>query len=77
MGFGEVDDDAGSREIFYGKVWQPDDVSESVWGLGFTKAAQRFIYRRITVSMGTGDVNKAIATENNNSNEQPPSEAHC
>jgi hypothetical protein len=27
-------------------------VSESLEGLGFAKATQRFIYRRITVAMG-------------------------
>jgi hypothetical protein len=27
-------------------------VSESLGGLGFAKATQRFIYRRITVAMG-------------------------
>jgi hypothetical protein len=36
----EVDDGAGYREIFGGKFWQPDGVSESLQGLGFAKAAQ-------------------------------------
>jgi hypothetical protein len=31
----EVDDGTGSREIFSGKFWQPDGVSEILWGLGF------------------------------------------
>jgi hypothetical protein len=35
----EVDDGAGSKEIFDGKFWQPNDVSESLRGLGFAKAA--------------------------------------
>jgi hypothetical protein len=39
-GSGEVDSDAGSREIFSGKFWQPDGVSGSLRGLGFTNAAQ-------------------------------------
>jgi hypothetical protein len=30
MGSGEVDDGVGSREIFGGKFWQPDDMSESL-----------------------------------------------
>jgi hypothetical protein len=38
MGSGEVDDGAGSREIFGGKFWQLDGVSESLWGLEFAKA---------------------------------------
>jgi hypothetical protein len=52
MGSGEVDDVAGSREIFGGKFWQPDDVSESLWGLGFANTVQQFIYRRIIVPTG-------------------------
>jgi hypothetical protein len=31
----EVDDSAGSREIFGRKFWQPDGVSESLRELGF------------------------------------------
>jgi hypothetical protein len=59
----EVNDDAGSREFFDGKFWQPNGVSESIQGLGFAKAAQWFIYRRITVATGIGDVSEAVATE--------------
>jgi hypothetical protein len=43
-GSGEVNDGTGSREIFGGKFWQPDGVSESLSGLGFAKVAQWFIY---------------------------------
>jgi hypothetical protein len=32
----EVDDGAGSREVFSRKFWQPDGVSERLRGLGFT-----------------------------------------
>jgi hypothetical protein len=46
VGFGEVDDGTNAREIFGGKFWQPDVVSESLRGLGFAKDAQRFIYRK-------------------------------
>jgi hypothetical protein len=35
-----VNDGAGSREIFGGKFWLPDGIIESLWGLGFAKAAQ-------------------------------------
>jgi hypothetical protein len=35
MGSGEVDDGVCSREIFDENFWQPDGVSESLWGLGF------------------------------------------
>jgi hypothetical protein len=73
----EVDDDVGSREIFGGKFWQPNGVSEILWGLGFAKGAQQFIYRRITVEMGIGDISRAIVTENHSSNGWLPSAAHC
>jgi hypothetical protein len=33
--FGEVDNGAGSKEIFDGKFWQPDGVTECLQGLGF------------------------------------------
>jgi hypothetical protein len=66
---GEVDDGAGSREIFGWKFWQPDGVCESLWRLGFAKAAQWFIYRRITVATGISDVSRAIAIENHSSND--------
>jgi hypothetical protein len=42
---GEVDDGAGSRDFFGGTFWQPDDVGESLQGLGFAKATEWFIYR--------------------------------
>jgi hypothetical protein len=74
---GKVDDSTGSREIFGGKFWQPDGMSESLQGFGFAKATQWFIYRRITVTMGTSDVSRAIATENHSSNGQLPLSAHC
>jgi hypothetical protein len=38
MGSGEVNDGVGSREIFGGKFWQLDGVSESLCGLEFAKA---------------------------------------
>jgi hypothetical protein len=50
------------------KFWQPDDVSASLRGLGFAKAAQQFIYRRITVETSITDVNRVIATDNHSSN---------
>jgi hypothetical protein len=34
----EVNDGVGSKEIFGGKFWQPDGVSESLQELGFGKA---------------------------------------
>jgi hypothetical protein len=34
---GGVNDGAGSRETFGGKIWQPDSMSESLQGLGFAK----------------------------------------
>jgi hypothetical protein len=37
---GEVNDGVSSREIFGGKFWQPDGVSESLRGLGFAKIVQ-------------------------------------
>jgi hypothetical protein len=40
IGSGEVHNGVGSREIFGRKFWLPDGVSESLWGLGFAKAAQ-------------------------------------
>jgi hypothetical protein len=49
MGSGEVNDGVGSRENFGRKFWQPDDVSESLRGLGFVKDAQQFIYKGTTV----------------------------
>jgi hypothetical protein len=73
MSSGEVDDNAGSREIFDGKFWQPDGVSESLRGLGFTKAMQWFIYRRITVATCISDVSRVVATENHGSNRRLPS----
>jgi hypothetical protein len=33
VGFREVDDNTNSREIFGGKFWHPDDVSENFRGL--------------------------------------------
>jgi hypothetical protein len=68
MGSEEIDDGAGSWEIFGTKFWPPDGTSESLRELGFAKAAQRFIYRIIIVAMGIDDVSKAIASENHNSN---------
>jgi hypothetical protein len=45
MGSKEVDDSVVSREIFGGKFWQPDGVSECLRELGFVKTAQWLIYR--------------------------------
>jgi hypothetical protein len=71
----EVDDGAGSRENFGRKYWKPNGVSESLLGLGLAKAAQRFIYRRITVGMGNSDISMAVSTENHSSNGRLPSSA--
>jgi hypothetical protein len=76
-GSGEVDDSVGSREIFGGKFWQPNTVSESLRRLGFTMVVQLFIYRRITVEMDISDISRAVATENHNSNGWLPSAACC
>jgi hypothetical protein len=60
-GLGEVDDGTGSREIFSGKFWQPDGVSESLRGLWFAKAVHQFIYRGATVTMCIGHISRAVA----------------
>jgi hypothetical protein len=52
-------------------------VSESLRGLGFAKAMQWFIDRRITVATGIGDVSRAVATENHGSNRRLPSAGCC
>jgi hypothetical protein len=75
-GSGEVNDGAGSREIFGGKFWQPGDMSESLRGLGFAKAAQRFIYRGTTVATGISDVIGTVATKNH-SNDMPLPLSDC
>jgi hypothetical protein len=59
---GEVDDGEGSSEIFEGKFWQSDIVSESIRELGFAMVVQRFIYKGTTVATGTGHIIRAIAT---------------
>jgi hypothetical protein len=66
-GSGEVIDGAGFREIFGGKFWQPDGVSESLRGLRFAKVMQQFICRGTTVATGISDIIGAIATENQSS----------
>jgi hypothetical protein len=76
-GSGKVDDNAGSREIFSNKFWQPYGAGESLQGLGFAKAAQRLIYWGTIVAMGIGDVSRAVATKNHSSDERLPSSAHC
>jgi hypothetical protein len=76
-GSGKVDDGAGSREIFGGKFWQPDGVSESLWELGFAMAAQQFIYRGTRVATGRGDIIKTVATENRSSDGRLPSSSRC
>jgi hypothetical protein len=35
----EVNNGVGSKKMFGGILWQPDGVSESLRGLGFTKTA--------------------------------------
>jgi hypothetical protein len=75
IGSGEVDDSTGSWEIFGGNFWQLDGVSESLWGLGFAKATQRFIYRGTTIAMTMSDIIKAVASENYNSDGRLPSSA--
>jgi hypothetical protein len=72
-----VDGGAGSRENFSGKFWQPDGVSESLRGLEFAKAVQRFIYRGTTVATGISYIIRAIATENQSSDGPLPSSDHC
>jgi hypothetical protein len=72
-----VNDGVGSREIFGGKFWQPDSVSESLRGLGFAKAMQRFIYRGTTIATGISDVIRAVATENHSSDGRLPSSTCC
>jgi hypothetical protein len=59
---GEVDDGAGSREIFGGKFWQPDGMSESLRRLGFANHAHQFIYRGTTVATCISDISRAVAT---------------
>jgi hypothetical protein len=61
-GSGEVNDGAGSMEIFSGKFWQPDGMSESFQGLGFAKAIQQLIYRGTTTSRGIGVINRACCS---------------
>jgi hypothetical protein len=67
IGSEEVNNGAGSKEIFGRKVWQPDSVSESLRGLGFTNDTQWFIYTGTTVATGISDVIRAVATENHSS----------
>jgi hypothetical protein len=76
-GFGEVDDGSGSREIFDGKFWEPDSMSESLQELGFAFSTQWFIYRRTIVATGIGDVSRVVATENHSSDGRMSSPAHC
>jgi hypothetical protein len=61
VGSGKVEDSAGSMEIFGRKFWQPDGVSKSLWGLGFAKATQQFIYRATTVATGISDAIGLVA----------------
>jgi hypothetical protein len=77
MGSEEVDDGAGSKEIFGRKFWQPDGVSESLRGLGFAKTVQQFIYRGTTVATSISGVIGAIATENHSSDGPLPSSDRC
>jgi hypothetical protein len=42
-------------EILGKKFWQPNDVSESLQGLGFAKATQWVIYRGTTVATSISD----------------------
>jgi hypothetical protein len=72
----EVDDSVGHREIFDGKFWHSDGVCESLWGLGFAKATQWFIYMGTTVAMGISDIIGAVATENHSSDVLLPSLDH-
>jgi hypothetical protein len=76
-GFEEVDDDAGSWEIFDEKFWQPHSVSESLRGLGFVKTAQWFIYRGTIVATGISDIIGVVATENHSSDGPLPSSDRC
>jgi hypothetical protein len=76
-GSGLVDDGVGSKEIFGGKFWQPNEVSESLRELGFEMTVKWFIYKGAIVATGIGDIIRAIATENHGSDEWLPSSAHC
>jgi hypothetical protein len=63
----EVDNGVGSWEIFGRKFWQPDGMSQTLWGLWFAKSMQRFIYRGTTIATCISDVSGAFATENHSS----------
>jgi hypothetical protein len=52
-------------------------VSESLRGLGFVNAAQRFIYRGTIVATSISDVIEAVATENHSSDGLLSSSDHC
>jgi hypothetical protein len=73
----EVDNNAGYREIFDRKFWQPDGVSESLRGLGFTNTMQRFIYKGTTLAMGISDVIGAITIKNHSRDGPLPSSDCC
>jgi hypothetical protein len=76
-GSGEVDDGAGSREIFGAIFWQPNGMSESLRGLGFTEATQWFIYRGTTIATGISDIIGAVATNNHSCDGPLPSSDQC
>jgi hypothetical protein len=67
----------GSMEIVSRKFWQPDDVSESLCGIGFAKAVQRFIYRGTTIATVISDIIRVVANENHSSDGLLPSSDHC
>jgi hypothetical protein len=77
MSSGEVNDGTGSRKNFGGKFWQSNDVSESLRGLGFAKATQRFIFGGTTVATDNGDVSWAVAAENHSRNGRLLSSVCC
>jgi hypothetical protein len=64
-------------QIFGGKFWQPNGVSESLRGLGFAETAQQFIYRGTTVATSISDVIGVVATENHSSDGPLPSSDPC
>jgi hypothetical protein len=69
----ELEDSAGSREVFDVRFWQPDGVSESLQGLGFAKAVQWFICRGTTSTTDKGDISRPIATDHSSDGWLPSS----
>jgi hypothetical protein len=77
VGSEEVDDGVGSQETFGGKFWQPQGMSESLWGLRLVKAAQWFIYWGTTLATGMDDVSGPATTEDHSSDRWLTPSACC